>query len=160
MCSLCRECDITIWLVKISHPFLYRRISVQSSEGRDASQTPLAGQDFLFVEQLSKDFFCPVTYGLLLQPHLTECCGNHLSQEATTRIQLGQGRACPLCNEPHLKTMLDKWFRRLVNELRVFCRHKDRGCEWQGELSDLERHVKSCPMKTLPLITDLQKLPV
>ena len=116
-------------------------------------------EEFLFVKQLSKDFVCPVTYGLLLQPHLTACCGKHLSQEAATRIQR-EGGACPLCNEPQLKAMLDKHFLRQVNELRVFCRHKDRGCGWQGELSDLERHVQSCPMKTAPLMTDLKKLPV
>ena len=118
-----------------------------------------AEEDFPFIEQPSRDFFCPVTYGLLLQPHLTACCGKHLSQEAATWIQ-GEGGACPLCNKPHLKTMLDKRFRRQVNELRVFCHHEDRGCGWQGELSDLERHVQSCPMKTTPLMTDLLKLPV
>ena len=109
-------------------------------------------QEYHFVEEPSKDFFCPVTFGLLLQPHLTGCCGKHLSQEATTRIQ-GEGGACPMCKKPHLSTMLNKHFLRQVNELHVFCHHKDRGCEWQGELSDLERHVKCCPMKTAPLLT-------
>ena len=107
--------------------------------------------DFHFVEQPPADFFCPVTLDLLLQPYQTNCCGKHLSQEAATRIQRGR-RACPLCNEPHLTTVLNKHFRRQVNKLRVFCRHKDRGCGWQGELSDLERHAQSCPMKTAPLM--------
>ena len=83
-------------------------------------------EEFPFVEQPSEDFFCPVTCDLLLHPHLTACCGKHLSQEAATRIQ-GNGGACPMCKEPHLKTMLDKRFLRQVNELRVFCRHEDRG---------------------------------
>ena len=61
------------------------------------------------------------------------------------RIQ-GEGGACPLCKEPHLNTMLDKNIRRQVNELRVFCNHEDRGCGWQGQLSDLEHHVHSCSM--------------
>ena len=126
---------------------------------RISDQPTPAQEDFPFIEQPSEEFFCPVTYGLLLQPHLTACCGKHLSQEAATRIQ-GEGGACPLCNEPHLTTVLDKRFRRQVNEFRVFCHHEDRGCGWQGELSDLERHVQSCPMKTTPLMTDLLKLPV
>ena len=124
---------------------------------RKLSDQPLPVEDdFPFVEWPSKDFFCPVTYGLLLQPHLTACCGNHFSQDAVTRIEKKKG-ACPLCNELHFNTMLDKRFRRQVHELRVFCRHEDRGCGWQGVLSDLEHHVQSCPMKTTP---DLQKLPV
>ena len=107
---------------------------------KSSDQPQPGGEEFPFVEQPSEDFFCPVTYGLLLQPHLTACCGKHLSREAATWIQR-EGGACPLCKKPHLKTMLDKRFRRQVNELRVFCRHEDRGCGWQGELSDLECHV-------------------
>ena len=109
-------------------------------------------QEYRFVEQPSKDFFCPVTYGLLLEPHLTACCGKHLSQEATARIQ-GERGACPLCKESHFSTVLNKHFLRQVHELHVLCRHENRGCGWQGELSDLERHMQSCPMKTAPLIS-------
>ena len=128
--------------------FYCRTTSHWSSEEGGVASTE---QEYHFVEEPSKDFFCPVTFGLLLQPHLTTCCGKHLSQEAATRIQ-GEGKACPLCKEP-FSTVLNKHFLRQVNELHVFCRHKDRGCEWQGELSDLERHVKSCSLKTAPLMT-------
>ena len=40
--------------------------------------------------------------------------------------------------------MLDKHYLRQVNQLHVFCHNVDRGCEWQGELSDLKHHVQSC----------------
>ena len=113
-------------------------------------------KDYPFIEQPSDDFFCPVTYGLLLQPHLTSCCGKHLSQEATTKIQR-EGGACPLCNAPQWSKMLSKHFQRQVNVLHVFCRHEDRGCGWHGELSALERHIQSCPMTDRPLMTDLLK---
>ena len=116
-------------------------------------------EDYLFVEQPSDDFFCPVTFGLLLQPHLTSCCGNHLSHEASTRIQ-GEGKPCPLCKQSRLSTVLNKHFQRQVNEFRVFCRHEDRGCVWQGEFSDLKRHVQSCPMRDQPLMSELQKDPL
>ena len=128
--------------------------------GRDASQASLAEQDFLFVEQPSENFFCPVTYGLLLQPHLTACCGKHLSQEAAMKIQgettiwlQGEGGACPLCNMPDFVTLQDKCFLRKVKKLRVFCRHKERGCKWQGELFDLDHHLQSCPYSGLSRYT-------
>ena len=100
-----------------------------------------------------------MTFGLLLQPHLTSCCGKHLSQEAAIRIQ-GERGACPLCNEPDWSTVLNKHFKRQLYALRVFCRHEVRGCGWQGELSDLERHVQSCVMGDGPLMTELLKLPL
>ena len=120
---------------------------------------PSPEEDYLFVEQPSDDFFCPVTLGLLLQPHLTSCCGNHLSQEAATRIRR-EGGACPLCNKQSWSTLLNKHFQRQVKSLRVFCRHEDRGCGWQGELAAFHHHVESCPMRDGPPMTELVKLPL
>ena len=115
--------------------------------------------NFRFVEQPSEDFFCPVTLCLLLQPHLTTCCGTHLSQEAANKIMRDK-KPCPLCKASNWMTMLDKFFQRRVMELHVFCTHNERGCGWQGALSDLERHVQSCPMKDSPLMADLVQLPL
>lgn len=122
------------------------RATSQSSEGRAVNQTSVK-HEYHFVEKPLEDFFCPVTSDLLLQPHLTECCGKHLSLEAATKIK-GEGGACPLCKEPLLNTMLDKRFRRQVMELKVFCHHEGRGCGWQGELSALEHHIESCTIKS------------
>ena len=109
-------------------------------------------QEYNFVEQPSEDFFCPVTKDLLLQPHLTACCGHHLSDKAATKIQ-GEGGACPVCKEKKFTAHPDKYFSRQVHELRVFCRHKERGCGWEGDLSALEHHVQSCPRKNSPTVT-------
>ena len=75
------------------------------------------------------------------------CCGNHLSQEAVTRLQ---GQPCPLCKERNLKTVTDKYFKRKVNEFRVRCPNKSLGCEWVGDLGDLDRHLEeTCPLQVL-----------
>ena len=115
-------------------------------------------KDYPFVEESSDDFFCPVTMGLLLQPHLTSCCGKHLSHEASTRIQR-EGGACPLCKKQSWNTVLNKYFQRQVNSQRVFCRHEDKGCGWEGELAAFHNHVECCPMRDGILITDVVKLP-
>ena len=120
---------------------------------------PSSEEDYLFVEQPSKDLFCPVMFGLLLQPHLTSCCGNHISQEAASRIQR-EGGACPLCNTNPWSTLFSKHFQRQVKSVHVFCRHDDRGCGWQGELANFDSHVQTCPMKDAPPITELMKLPL
>ncbi|CAI8018734.1 Ankyrin repeat domain-containing protein 50, partial [Geodia barretti] len=109
-------------------------------------------EDYPFVEKPSEDFFCPVTLGLLLQPHLTSYCGKHLSEESATRIQ-GEGGPCPLCKSPDWSTVLDKHVRRQVKELHVFCRHKEKGCWWKGELSDFTQHVQSCQFRYLQVST-------
>ena len=120
---------------------------------------PASEEDYLFVEAPSEEFFCPVTFGLLLEPHLTSCCGKHLSQEAATRIQRERG-ACPLCKAPRLSTVLNKHFQRQVKSLCVFCHHEERVCGWQGKLGTLDSHAQSCPMRDAPLMTELLKLPL
>ena len=101
-----------------------------------ALEAPEDGYDF--VERPSEDFFCPVTLCLLQEPHLTPCCGNHLSQEAVSRLQ---GQPCPVCKETNPITMPDKFFQRKVNELKVRCPSKGLGCKWVGELGSLNRHL-------------------
>ncbi|CAI8028787.1 hypothetical protein GBAR_LOCUS16358 [Geodia barretti] len=111
-------------------------------------------EDYPFVEKPSEDFFCPVMLSLLLQPHLTSCCGKHLSEESATRIQ-GEGGPCPLCKSPDWSTVLDKHVRRQVKELHVFCRHKEKGCWWKRELSDFTQHVQSCQFRYLQVSTQV-----
>ena len=102
--------------------------------------------EFDFIERPSKDFFCPVTFELLLTPHLTACCGNYLSERAVKRLKQ-EGKPCPLCKEPELATMLDKRHVRRVREVRVRCPHTARGCEWVGEVGQLNSHTDSCLMR-------------
>ena len=100
--------------------------------------------DYDFVEEPSQDFFCPVTMELLMEPQLTSCCGHHMSVEASAKLQR-EGKTCPMCNEQQWTAALDKYHRRRVREIRVRCLHKHGGCDWEGEVGDLERHVASCP---------------
>ena len=95
-----------------------------------------------FVEQPSRDFFCPVTFDVLLEPYLTECCGHHLSETAYQQLQ-AQGKPCPVCKDEPLKAVKDKYHKRRVSSLKVRCPHKAEGCEWQGELGSLEQHLNA-----------------
>ena len=99
-------------------------------------QVPEDGYDF--VAKPSEDFFCPVTFDLLREPYLTPCCRNHLSQGAVTRLQ---GQPCPVCKEPNLNPVYDKFFKRQVNKHKLRCPNKGLGCEWVGEVGSLDRHL-------------------
>ena len=118
-----------------------------SATAHDKTESHVIEEKYIynFVERPSEDFFCPVTKDLLLQPYMTSCCGHHLSDEAVTKIQ-GMGGACPICMMTKWTAVLDKYIRRQIHQLRMFCRRKGKGCEWEGELSELEHHMKSCPI--------------
>ena len=102
--------------------------------------------DYDFVERPSEDFFCPVMFELLIDPHQTTCCGNHLSLSAVTRLQ-HDGKPCPMCKEPKLATMPDKFFRRRVSAVVVHCPNKAGGCEWKGEVGGVKQHEEACPKR-------------
>ena len=99
--------------------------------------------EFDFVERPSKDYFCPVTSDLLLEPHLTICCGHHLSGKAVIRLKR-ENKPCPICKEPDLVTVFDKFQRRKVYEVNVRCPHAAAGCEWTGGVGDLNGHTDTC----------------
>ena len=102
----------------------------------------LLQENYIFVEEPSDDFYCPVLKVLLLMPHLTACCGKHLSEKAAKRL-INDKAQCPLCKK-ELTTVLDKNFRNQVLELPVFCPNRNHGCGWVTELSNLESHVEVC----------------
>ncbi len=109
--------------------------------------TQQAEPDYDLVEQPDKDLYCPVTLEILVEPHQTDCCGQHISEKAAQRI-IRDGKPCPMCNNAPFKTLKDKFFKRnTINKLNVRCPHKKSGCEWTGELGDLNHHTTSCPKR-------------
>lgn len=112
--------------------------------------------EYLFVEDPSGEFFCPVTYDLIIQPHLTSCCGKHLSPKAIAKIK-EEGKACPLCREQEWSAELDTDLKHKVEALLVFCPNVDRGCKWKGKLLQFDWHVLSCSKKDAALIKELPK---
>ncbi|XP_064401503.1 TNF receptor-associated factor 5-like [Halichondria panicea] len=109
--------------------------------------TQPAEPDYDLVEQPDKDLYCPVTLEILVEPHQTDCCGQHISEKAAQRI-IRDDKPCPMCNNAPFKTLKDKFFKRnTINKLNVRCPHKKSGCEWTGELGDLNHHTTSCPKR-------------
>ena len=105
-----------------------------------------------FVVAPPQDRFCPVCTELLTEPLLSDC-GHHVCRECHERIMASDHAECPTCQELDvLKTArLNKRLQREVYDLKVHCQNKTgtkRGCQWFGELRELEDHLnpakKSC----------------
>ena len=101
------------------------------------------GYDYDFVDGPPKSLECSICLLTLRDPHVISCCGNEFCQVCIERVQR-DGKPCPLCNEPNFTTFLHKKLVREVNALSVFCPRKDLGCEWVGELGQLEIHSGKC----------------
>lgn len=105
----------------------------------------------------SQEFYCPVTKGVLLDPHQTRCCGKILLEEVIVRTQI-EGGTCPVCMKAPLMTYPDQNLYRKVREQQIFCPNKKRGCDWVGKLATVGFHEKSCPRKNSLLQIDMTQL--
>ena len=120
-----------------------RLVEVVRTAHSAAVQPPIALRELDFIEPPPRDYFCPVSFDLLLQPQQTKCCGNHLSLEVTTRLQK-EGKPCPMCNSEEWSADLDKYHSRRVHQVRVRCWYKDNGCGWEGDMNEFKKHANSC----------------
>ena len=83
---------------------------------------------------------CPICLCVLKEPYIIDCCGNSFCRTCIDPIK-EECKPCPLCNVQFTNTIPDKRLQRTLNELQVYCCHKEDGCEWVGELGNLTQHL-------------------
>ena len=99
-----------------------------------------------FVERPPKAFQCdcPICLLVLREPHQITCCGYSFCQACVKRVQ-ADNKCCPTCNAIDYAVFPDKRLKRSLNDFRVYCSNKEEGCEWAGELGELDRHLNLQP---------------
>ena len=125
-------------LVQQQHPIQPCRVIRQPHRG---------GYDCEFVERPSEAAIqceCPICLLVLREPHQIACCGYSYCEACIKRVQ-NDNKACPSCNTNEFTTFPDKRLKRSLYAFRVYCSHRGAGCEWVGELLDLERHLNLQP---------------
>ena len=105
------------------------------------------GYDCEFVKPPPTEFHtqCRICLQILRNPQLISCCGNHFCLSCIEPIKV-QGKNCPLCNCSEYTVVHDKGLERTIKEFKVHCVHYDAesGCQWTGELQQLDEHLKQC----------------
>ena len=124
--------------------FSFREVS--SAADKKEATAPETNREYSYLEAPPHDYFCPVTLSLLLEPHQTICCGKHLSEEAAAKIT-EEGGPCPMCKKENLSTTHDKHVQRQVQQLMVFCPHRNKGCGFMANITEIERHISRCPQR-------------
>ena len=133
----------------ISHVTALPNLAIMAARARSFERkTSKGGYDYEFVSPAPKSLECPVCLLTLRDPHVISCCGNEFCQVCIERVQRN-GKPCPLCNEPKFTTFLHKKLVREVNALVVRCPQKELGCEWKGELGQLQSRLIPVPGVTV-----------
>ena len=87
---------------------------------------------------------CPVCLQILREPYQAPCCGNSFCRVCIERIKT-DNMPCPTCKEYNFETFFDKRLQRSLYGFQVYCSHKQEGCEWKGELGQLDNHLNLSP---------------
>ena len=98
------------------------------------------GYDYDFVATPPKSLECSICLLVLKEPHVISCCGNHFCKPCIQRVKEAR-KPCPLCNDPEYSIMLHKGVMREVNGLAVHCSEQASGCDWIGDLGQLQCHL-------------------
>ena len=119
-------------------------ISGINSPSIRSTAKPNGGYEYEFLEvPIPVRFVCIICTKVLRDPHLTECCGQNFCESCLknwiTKSRKKKQKVCPHCQLP-LKDILNKEKVRDINTLRIYCTYRKVGCEWEGELGDLNVH--------------------
>ena len=100
------------------------------------------GYEYQFVNTDIPDrFLCVICYLPSRECYLTECCGHVFCKSCLDKTKASQYTDCPMCNDKRLVTFSNKQLDREIKSLHIYCINKEKGCEWQGELNDINNHL-------------------
>ena len=104
------------------------------------------GYDCQFVGEIPKDGQCPECGLVYRSPHQTTCCGKRICEGCVERIN-ASSKQCPFspCNAAEISSFLDKACVQWLGKYKVNCPNRSEGCEWEGQLADLDHHLNLEP---------------
>ena len=102
------------------------------------------GYDHDFVNQPPDRLVCKICHLPSRDPYLSVCCGHLFCRSCLDYVEtVAVTDVCPVCRDEEFVTFPNKAVDREVKSLRMHCTNKENGCEWQGELNDINNHRSS-----------------
>ena len=102
-----------------------------------------------FVDDPTKavQFECPICLLVLREPYQATCCGKSFCKECIESVKArNHNNVCPTCKTENLVISYPNLgLQQSLYEFRVYCTHNSKGCEWTGELRELDNHLNSDP---------------
>ena len=87
---------------------------------------------------------CPVCLLILCDPYQATCCGHAFCKACIDRLRL-RNTTCPCCKAKEFQLFPDMRLKRSLYGHRVYCSYRSEGCEWFGEIRQLQNHLNSKP---------------
>ena len=118
----------------------------ESTEAVTKTEKTMVGFSCVFVdpppEVLQTE--CPVCLLVIREPHQVTCCGNSFCHSCVEQVKAAS-KPCPICNDEKFTDFPDKRLKKTLYSLKVHCTHQKDGCEWMGQLGQLDEHLNTNP---------------
>ena len=103
----------------------------------------IGGYDYNFVDIPHDRFICKICYLPSRDPYLSVCCGHVFCKSCLDNVKKAAAipNTCPLCRDEEFVTFQNKQADREIKSLHIYCTNKEKGCECQSELNDINNHL-------------------
>ncbi|XP_065916965.1 TNF receptor-associated factor 4-like [Dysidea avara] len=116
------------------------------------------GYDYKFVNTPPDRLICKICHLPSRQAFLTTCCGHIFCKSCLDNAKRNTAvNCCPVCRDEEFISYTNKQADREIRGLHVMCINVERGCEWQGALSDIDNHLGNsdgCQFEDVNCIND------
>ena len=99
----------------------------------------------LVEESEERKYDCPVCLQILRDPCISQCCRNNFCHACVLKLQKA-GNPCPLCRKSKFRTQRNCDLSPEVYHLQVYCPNKLKGCDWVGDLGEIDVHLNQSPV--------------
>ena len=110
------------------------------------AEATAGGYDYQFVETLPDMLICKICHFPSREPCLSECCGHTFCKSCIDHVKKATvfyPCLCPVCRSKEFTVFRNKQNERVIKSLHVYCSNKERGCEWQGEINNINDHLEN-----------------
>ena len=119
-----------------------------------AAPTEYGGYEYKFMNPVPDRCVCNICHFPSRDAYMTgQCCqGLTICKSCLDQWQTTAGNAarCPVCRNEEGEFHPNYPIVREIKGLHIYCTNKEKGCEWQGELNDINNHLGNsdgCPFE-------------
>ena len=111
-----------------------------SKESCLSSESDPSGYKYEFIDKIPEDLLCQRCKHVARDPNLTSCCTESFCKDCISPY-LHDNQPCPSCSDKDFVMFLNKKIQKKIQSMLLFCPMKSHGCEWTGQLEQLEGHM-------------------
>ena len=83
---------------------------------------------------------CPVCLHIIREPYQVTCCGKSFCKVCIEQVK-AKNNPCPCCKQDNFDDFPNKGLQQPLYGFQVHCANKEIGCQWTGELRQLDKHL-------------------